>query len=66
MRNVSVASNPPHQGPKLWGFGKSPARARHDRATAREQMDCETNIRRYGSFCTCGTHEPLSRPFDVT
>jgi hypothetical protein len=29
-------------------------------------MDCETNIRRYGSFCTCGTHELLALPFDVT
>lgn len=66
MSNPSVASDPPRQARKPWGFGESPARARRDGATAREQMDCETNIRRYGSSCTCGMHEPLSRPFDVT
>jgi hypothetical protein len=63
---VNVASNPRRRDPEVWGFGESRARARRDRATAREQMDCETNIRRYGSFCTCGTHEPLLPSFDVT
>ena len=66
MSNASVASEPRHQARKPRGFGESPARGRYDGATTREQMDCETNIRRYGSSCMCGTHEPLSRPFDLT
>jgi len=66
MSNVNVAGNPPRQDPRPWGSGANRARAAHGRVTAREQMDCETNIRRYGSFCTCGTHLQKEPPFDLT
>ena len=61
MSSVSVAGSPPRQGPELWAISASRARAARERFTAREQMDCETNIRLYGSFCTCGMHEPNER-----